>query len=1179
MNISLSIRNIRSMLWLPLAALMLAAGALLLPQTANAQTIVTLGDFVWNDLDQDGAIDAGEPGVANVTVNVYDATDTLIDSDITSATGAYTLNVPGAGTYRIQIDGSEFLPSGDLYGFLASPLGSDSVGDASTNDVTVVVVDGEVNNDQDFGFYAAGKSNLGNYVWLDSDYNGDHDVPAEGEFDAGIDDVLLNIYRDRDGNGIFDPAVDTLWSTAVTGEDATNPGSSGWYNVPVIGNEIYFVQVDPSNFDPGNPLEGLVFTNNNGTAYPIDDTNNDGNTTPPTDDPALVLLSTDPTNNFDVDFGFAPAMSLGSYIWEDANLDGAQDAGESPIQDALVELFVDDGTGNFIAAVDTAGDPVLSQTTLADGLYFFDNLPEGTYRIQVTPPDGYSYVAGAQDGAADNDEENDSNIASESAGVFTSATIDLAAGAEPTETGTFAGDGQDDAGVESNGNMTLDMGFVQPVSLGSFIWEDDDRDGVQDAGEAGINGATVALLVEDPANPGTFIAATDIDGNAVPDATTLADGLYFFDNLPAGVYKVQVTPPAGYGYVATAQDPNADNDEADDSNIASESGGVFESAEITLSPGAEPTETGGFAGDAQDDTPEDTNGNMTLDLGLTPVVSLGSFIWDDTNDDGVQDAGEPGIAGATVALLVDDGTGTFIPATDIDGNAVPDVTTLADGLYYFDNLPEGTYKVEVTPPAGYAASPVQNDTDDDDTADDSNIASESGGVFTSTALTLSAGGEPTEAGGLPGDDQDDTVEANGNMTLDIAFVGVVSLGSFIWEDLNGDGVQDVGEPGIEGATVALLVEDANNPGTFIPAEDIDGNPVADQTTLADGLYFFDNLPEGDYRIVVTPPTGYLAGPVQNDTDDDDTADDSNIAIQGAGVFTSTVLTLSGGGEPTEAGSLPGDDQDDTVEANGNMTLDLAFVPVPTLAVEKILNTPEPVRAGDAISFTIRITNTGTTVITVLPLEDAYDTNYLVYTEATPNSDDNLNDGTINWADLTVASPSGFGSDLAAGASVDVVVNFTGLRDTTALPDESTINTATVSGAEDENGNTPDDATDDEPVSIFAPTGVFFADRGSLRSGAVVHLRWSTLDESQLAAFRVVRTNSDGTEVVLTADAIVAAFAGQAQGNAYAFTDADLAGQSTVHYDLEVISLDGTVTRLDLGRVHAGATSYLPLVTR
>jgi len=50
---------------------------------------------------------------------------------------------------------------------------------------------------------------------------------------------------------------------------------------------------------------------------------------------------------------------------------------------------------------------------------------------------------------------------------------------------------------------------------------------------------------------------------------------------------------------------------------------------------------------------------MTVDFGFIAPVSIGSFIWQDVNGDGIQDASEPGISGVLVDLLVDDGTGNF----------------------------------------------------------------------------------------------------------------------------------------------------------------------------------------------------------------------------------------------------------------------------------------------------------------------------------------------------------------------------------------------------------------------------------------------------------------------------------------------------------------------------------------
>ncbi len=69
-----------------------------------------------------------------------------------------------------------------------------------------------------------------------------------------------------------------------------------------------------------------------------------------------------------------------------------------------------------------------------------------------------------------------------------------------------------------------------------------------------------------------------------------------------------------------------------------------------------------------------------------------------------------------------------------------------------------------------------------------------------------------------------------------------SLGDRVWLDLNGNGIQDPAEPGLDGVTVSLW------------GVDDDGNPVGTVTaplttvTAGGGLYLFDELPAGTYNV-------------------------------------------------------------------------------------------------------------------------------------------------------------------------------------------------------------------------------------------------------------------------------------------------------------------------------------------
>ena len=102
------------------------------------------------------------------------------------------------------------------------------------------------------------------------------------------------------------------------------------------------------------------------------------------------------------------------------------------------------------------------------------------------------------------------------------------------------------------------------------------------------------------------------------------------------------------------------------------------------------------------------------------------------------------------------------------------------------------------------------------------------------------------------------------------------------------------------------------------------------------------------------------------------------------------------------------------------------------------------RVGGQVTFEISVENTGNTTITLLPLEDAFDPDFLSYDSATPEPDSvDAVSGVLTWNDLTGSGPHGFGQDLNPGESFAVALTFNVM----ACPgDQLTVNTATVSGA-------------------------------------------------------------------------------------------------------------------------------------
>lgn len=73
-------------------------------------------------------------------------------------------------------------------------------------------------------------------------------------------------------------------------------------------------------------------------------------------------------------------------------------------------------------------------------------------------------------------------------------------------------------------------------------------------------------------------------------------------------------------------------------------------------------------------------------------------------------------------------------------------------------------------------------------------------------------------------------------------IELASIGNFVWEDIDGDGVQDTGEPGVKNVS-AKLYDDGDN-------------LIASTNTDANGYYYFNNLWPGDYYLVYKAPAGY-----------------------------------------------------------------------------------------------------------------------------------------------------------------------------------------------------------------------------------------------------------------------------------------------------------------------------------
>lgn len=761
-------------------------------------TKASLGDRVWYDNNRDGDQDAGEPGIAGVTVQLLDGSSNVLATTTTDAFGMYIFTNLNPGLYRINfgaVAGMQRTAKDATGGAIADITDSDA--DPTTGKTQGYTLNaGGKNMSVDAGYYstqpAINVGAIGDRVWIDNDGNGVQDA---GE--PSVAGVTVTLYNN----------AGTVIATATT---------------DINGNYL-FPGLTPGNYSVGfsNIPAGFGFSGQNKGGNSA----TDGDPNPATGRTQTVTV-TGGTTNITIDAGIRQGLpsglgSLGNKVFIDlpGGVMGQQEAGELGVSGVTVQLYLDaNGDGSIAGAEQTA---IATTTTNALGEYLFAGLNGGTYQVGFSNlPGSYSLTVKDAAGISD-DEDSDGN------------PVNTAVNGNPATAGKSYTDLISLAQGEDN--LSVDLGLATPAntnSLGNYVWFDANSNGIQDAAENGVPGVMVTLYN----NAGTAIAVT----------TTDANGQYLFAGLADGNYSVGfVNYPSGFDLTLKSATNDLTGSDADRTS--------GRTATVTLNFAA-----GGTNRD-----------NRSLDAGLITVRSaLGDKVWSDLNNNGTQDVGEYGVPGVTVSL--------FRPGFGLDGIAgngddalsVASMITDGKGNYFFSNLVPGDYQVEFsTIPTGMLFT-QQNTAGDNQNNTNSDAVPANANGRTGT-ITLSAG------------ETDLTIDAG------LTVPRPATIGNFVWDDFNANGIQDATEPGIGGILVTLY-NSVNQP---IGSSVTDGNGYWQITNIPAGtgyyVIFSPNLPA--FNTTVTPGsnpawttqnlgangTGAIDSGTESDVDSDVTATGAN----------------------------------------------------------------------------------------------------------------------------------------------------------------------------------------------------------------------------------------------------------------------------------------------------------------
>ncbi len=862
--------------------------------TLAVAPVGALGGRVFEDMDNDGIMGDGDPGVAGVTVRIEGNRTGTVREITTDETGEYLFDFLPDDMYTI----SATLPEGMLYARY-SQTGGDLRSIFTGSNITreFPVRDAARVMDKNIGVVENGV--ISGVAFLDLNYNGRLDEGEPGY--AGV-------------------TVEALRGSGSESQGKTETGEDGAFRLEGLRGGDYQLRAIL-------PDDGSIFSVTAEGAASDVNRFEQRSTRREFTIGGLTLSSGGETTAL---VGVARIASVSGVVFEDAGYDGVLSEEDKRL------------SGIRVYAVDASGQSVADATTNSRGEYTLTGLMPGVYTVEVQRNAGYGFtrLRPAEDGGshvtalvgemgvtAEMDIAMGEALTGVNAGMLPASTVSGVffhdvndnglrdeneigmLGAEvrlvsedgeidltqtPAEDGTYFFDGvmpgrytlhyllgehREMAKVVEGGNTVahdgpdtvygpfevvmgeaLALPVAGAVTLGNFsgaVFEDLNANGQWDEGEKALAGAAVTLT-------------PDRTGIEAAQAVTGADGAFDLEGLRPAGYTLTVALPEGY---------------------------IFSCPLEGLAFGTLGEQSLVCAWQTLTDRTDKA-------IGAVKPGSISGVIWLDENEDGTRGEGELLMSGVSLELV------------DERGGAVVKRTASTDQGFRFDNVRPGTYTVRLTlpdqssPAADSASTFVANglrmtqtgvtveageDVDGLTTGlisatsvagrlylDENGARTPLAGVTVSlykggelsplmTVLTDDSGRYRFDGlwpadyyleAGLPSgtifvrpDDPNyesgaSAVTASGEgagtselfylhmsqhrLDMDVIYIKPARVGDLAWLDENGNGLVDEGEPGIPGVTVQLLQ---------------DGEAVYETVTDAYGYYLFTDVYPGAYTLV------------------------------------------------------------------------------------------------------------------------------------------------------------------------------------------------------------------------------------------------------------------------------------------------------------------------------------------